>query len=90
MKIKYLFFVILVIVAIILAGCGSASPTPHPGQALVETKCSVCHGLAQVNNANYTRDVWQSTVERMKLHGLSVTAEQESQIVDYLATKNSQ
>ena len=82
--------VILVIVAIVLAGCGSAEPTPHPGEALVASKCSTCHGIAQVNNADYSRDVWQSTVERMKLHGLSVTTEEESQIVDYLATRNSQ
>lgn len=90
MKIKYLFFVILVIVAIVLAGCGSAEPTPHPGEALVASKCSTCHGIAQVNTAKYTEEVWQSTVDRMKLHGLSVTEEQESQIVDYLATRDSQ
>ena len=90
MKIKYMFFVILVIAAIVLAGCGYAEPTPHPGEALVASKCSTCHGIAQVNTAKYSREVWQDTVDRMKLHGLSATDEQIAQMVDYLAIRDSQ
>ncbi len=90
MKIKYLLIVILVIAVFVLAGCKSeAAPTPHPGEALVQSKCSTCHGIAQVNNAKYSRDIWQATVDRMVLSGMEVTDEQKAQIVDYLALRDS-
>ena len=91
MKIKYTFLVVLVIVTIVLVGCGSAAePTPHPGQALVETKCSTCHSIVQVNNAKYSREMWDSTVNRMVMAGMQVTDEQKAQIIDYLAIRDSE
>ncbi|MBE0688402.1 MAG: hypothetical protein IH585_20610 [Anaerolineaceae bacterium] len=93
MKIKYTFLVVLVIATIVLVGCGSstpAAPTPHPGQALVETKCSTCHSIVQVNNAKYSREMWDSTVNRMVMAGLQVTDEQKAQIIDYLAIRDSE
>lgn len=92
MKIKYTLFVALVIVSIILVGCGSsepAEPTPHPGQALVNAECSTCHGLEQVNNATYDRGTWKSTVERMELAGMSITDEEKELIIDYLALRDA-
>ncbi len=92
MKIKYILFFALVIVSLVLTSCGSkaAAPTPHPGQALVETKCSTCHSIVQVNNAKYSREIWQTTVDRMVMAGLQISDDQKSQVVDYLAIRDSQ
>jgi cytochrome c2 len=91
MEIKYAIVVVLVIAMMVLVGCGSeAEPTPHPGQALVETKCSTCHSIVQVNNAKYSREIWDTTVNRMVMAGLQITDEQKAQVIDYLAIRDSQ
>ncbi len=93
MKIKYTFIVVLVIATFVLVGCGSsepAAPTPHPGQALVATKCSTCHSIVQVDNAKYSREMWDSTVNRMVMAGLQITDEQKAQVIDYLAIRDSE
>ena len=93
MKIKYTIVVVLVIAIMVLAGCGSsepAAPTPHPGQALVATKCSTCHSIVQVDNAKYSREIWETTVNRMVMAGLQITDEQKAQIIDYLAIRDSE
>jgi cytochrome c2 len=91
MKIKYTFIVVLVIATIALVGCRSAAePTPHPGQALVATKCSTCHSIVQVDNAKYSREMWDSTVNRMVMAGMQITDEQKAQVIDYLAIRDSE
>lgn len=93
MKIKYSLFVALVIVSLVLVGCGSSepvAPTPHPGEALVNTKCSTCHGLPQVENAKYSRAIWETTVDRMVLAGMSISDEDKALVVDYLALRDAE
>lgn len=90
MKFKYTLFVALVIVSIVLVGCGTAEPTPHPGEALVNSKCSTCHGLAQVENATYSRAIWETTVDRMVLAGMSISDEDKALIVDYLTLRDAE
>ncbi|MBW6473015.1 MAG: hypothetical protein K0B14_07835 [Anaerolineaceae bacterium] len=93
MKFKYTLLIALVIATMVLVGCGSsepAAPTPHPGQALVETKCSTCHSIVQVNNAKYSREIWDTTVNKMVMAGLQITDEQKAQVIDYLAIRDSE
>jgi len=88
----YRLVIIFLLAALVLVGCGSketVAPTPHPGQALVQTKCSTCHTLAQVDNAKYSREMWQATVDRMVLAGMQITDEQKELIVDYLALRDA-
>ena len=92
MKITYTIIIVFVIATMVLVGCGSKEPvvaTPHPGQALVQTKCSTCHTIAQVDNAKYSRAMWQETVDRMVLSGMQVTDEQKALIVDYLSLRDA-
>ncbi|NTW28175.1 MAG: hypothetical protein HGA39_02270 [Coriobacteriia bacterium] len=69
----------------VLAGC---SGTPD-GQNLVSSKCSRCHTLDQVNNANKTQAQWEQTVAIMEGHGLQVTTAEKSAIVSYLVKSSS-
>lgn len=63
----------------------TSSSGSDPGRALVETKCSMCHSLDRVWAAEKSAEEWNTTVQRMKANGLVVTAEEEQQIIGYLA-----
>lgn len=93
MKFTYTLIIVFVIATMLLVGCGSKEPvaaTPHPGQALVQTKCSTCHSIVQVDNAKYSGAMWQSTVDRMVMAGMQVTDEHKALIVDYLSLRDAE
>ncbi len=81
----------------VLVGCSSgpgatASPSQtsnggvsDPGQALVESKCTMCHTLDRVDAVDYDLAQWQQTIARMKTNGLVITEEEAAQIAEYLA-----
>jgi cytochrome c2 len=79
-----------VLISMMIVSCGSAAPAePTPdlsvGKALVESRCITCHGINNITNAKYTREVWIKTVDRMVLSGASFTDQQKADIIDYLA-----
>lgn len=95
MKKHYIIFIVTMIVLILLvASCAPAetpAPTPTPtqdiskGKSLVETRCSTCHGLAQVQAAKYDQKGWEALVKRMVGSGAQLNSEQQQLVVDYLA-----
>lgn len=94
MRIRTLMITILVAVFVLSAlGCGAGAapppptptPTPHPGKSLTNSRCSTCHPLGLVENSKFSAQGWQIVVERMVMAGTQLTAEQQAQIVDYLA-----
>jgi hypothetical protein len=77
---------------LVLAIGGCASPeatlerdTDHPGDRLVESKCSTCHTTERVFSADKTVAEWNSTVDRMERLGLVITDDEQQQIVEYLS-----
>lgn len=90
---KYFFIIfLLILAAMIIASCGSsaepeaaATPTTHPGKALVSSRCTICHELNRVENASYDREGWQLTVKRMVDFGAQLSEEQAGLTVDFLA-----
>lgn len=95
MKKRYIVFIITIVVLILLvescAPAGIPAPTQTPthdiskGKSLVQSRCSTCHGLAQVQAAKYDRAGWESLVSRMVGNGAQLTSEQQQLVVDYLA-----
>jgi mono/diheme cytochrome c family protein len=93
MKKRYIILVVAIIVFILLiVSCSPVAPpapTPtqdiHKGKALVENRCSTCHGLALVQAAQYDRPGWESLVNRMVGKGAQLTSEQQQLAVEYLA-----
>jgi len=47
----------------------------------------MCHTTDRVWSADYDRDGWVETIDRMKVQGLVVTDEEYDQILDYLANQ---
>jgi len=66
---------------------GAEDGEGDPALVLVETKCSMCHTLDRVWAAEYDRAGWEATVDRMKQHGLVISDDEYTQVVDYLATQ---
>lgn len=60
------------------------------GEALVQSKCSMCHTLDRVNSVSYDAAKWQATIDRMVKNGAVITAEERQAIVDYLSQRDAQ
>ncbi len=84
---------IIVISGALLASCASsATATTAPaggstaaGEALLQTRCNVCHSVSRVLNAQKTADAWKATVDRMISYGAQLTPQEEQTLVAYLA-----
>jgi hypothetical protein len=71
------------------AACSSSAgggPAPD-GQALVSEKCTRCHVIARIDAAKHDRAGWETTVSRMRDHGLIITDAEYLAIVNYLSTR---
>lgn len=53
--------------------------------ALVEERCTDCHGLSTVTNASYTEEEWASTVARMIGLGADLNDQEAELVIQYLA-----
>ena len=53
--------------------------------ALLQERCTACHGLNKVTAARYTQEQWQQTVTSMVKKGASLTADEQTILVAYLA-----
>jgi cytochrome c5 len=75
------------VLGLVLAACGAADEPPADldGKALVEERCTQCHGLQNVTGAKKSRDGWQSNVERMIGKGAQLNDAEKAAVIDYLA-----
>jgi hypothetical protein len=62
-----------------------AYPAPEDPQALLQARCTQCHGLNRVTSAQKDRESWEETVTRMINLGAEVSPEEKQILVDYLA-----
>ncbi len=55
------------------------------GQALVEQKCTVCHGLDRIQAKSENKEQWSAIVDQMVAKGAQLSPEEKTAVVDYLA-----
>jgi len=55
------------------------------GQAIVETRCSLCHGVDRVVTVKRTPAQWNKIVARMVYLGAPLTPDQSKTVLDYLS-----
>jgi mono/diheme cytochrome c family protein len=64
-------------------------PTEEPvavdAQALLEQRCTECHGLNRMTGASKSLEQWEQTVTRMVGYGAQVNDEEQAALIDYLA-----
>jgi cytochrome c5 len=75
---------ILVLASVACTPSGQAVQ-PAGGAELVKSKCTLCHSMDRINQANKDRAAWAETVERMRTAGAVLTDAEASQVVEYLA-----
>jgi competence protein ComEA len=72
-----------------VGGCAAQTPTSSDPDAaaaqLVQTKCTMCHGIDRIKAASHDAAGWQSTIARMKAKGAQVSAAEVQTIAAYLA-----
>lgn len=62
-----------------------AYPAPIDAKALLETRCTVCHGVERTTSLKKDRAGWEQTVNRMITKGAELTPEEAQALIDYLA-----
>lgn len=75
-----------VLLPALLAGCGEKTP---PGEAATMRACRICHGMDRIcgDIGRLDRAGWEKTVDRMIAGGASVTPEERTAVIDWLATR---
>ena len=90
---------VLVFALLTVVGCSAADepvPAPEPtpgeasgldGEALLQTKCTVCHTLDQVLAEEADAVGWAAIIDEMIAKGAQVTDEEAAAIAEYLANR---
>ena len=82
----------MLVLMLFLAACSSgasATTTPTPtldGATLVQERCSKCHTLDRITNARGTVTEWAAVVQNMITRGAQLSPEEQTVVVNYLAT----
>lgn len=56
-----------------------------PAQALVDSKCSMCHTTQRVYDASYDSAGWADVIDRMKRNGLVISDEERATVIEFLS-----
>lgn len=62
-----------------------SAPVVLDGAALVQERCSVCHNLDRVENAQKSADEWAATVTRMVGKGAKLDQAEQEAVIQFLA-----
>jgi hypothetical protein len=63
----------------------AAEPVAFDGPALLQERCTGCHGLSRITSEDGTREEWDQVVRDMVSRGAKLSAEEITLLVDYLA-----
>ncbi len=64
------------------------------GKEVIESKCVACHtgnintGLSRISDQRKTPEGWFMTLERMKRHGLTLSNDEQRDVIKYLSDNN--
>ena len=78
-----------IVAVMIVFASASCTPTgtgaSGQGFELVKNKCTMCHTIDRINQANKDRATWEQTIARMRTKGAVLTDAEAGQIADYLS-----
>ena len=64
-----------------------ASLPAGPGKELVESRCTLCHGLEKVTGEKRSKEEWENTVKNMVERGMSATPEEIKTMTSYFTSQ---
>ncbi len=85
---------VALLVVFLSSSCASSASTPTPapttatldGSTLVQERCTMCHPLSRVESARYSAAEWKTIVDLMISRGAQLTPDEETVVVNYLAS----
>lgn len=93
-----LFCALILAAVVLLAGCKSSSTTApadtavaatavpaFDGAAMLEARCTGCHGLEKVTSLKKTQAGWNAIVSDMIGKGAKLNKDEKTALVEYLA-----
>ncbi|NLE51724.1 MAG: hypothetical protein GX613_09990 [Chloroflexi bacterium] len=60
------------------------------GEALINTRCTVCHTRARIDDEDEDREDWTAIVDRMISYGAQLSAAERAVLIDYLVAKHGE
>lgn len=88
-KIITTFLCLAVLGGLFMFGVQGNSLQAGDGQAIVETRCTTCHGAGRIERAGFDRDRWEATVDRMmgkRGFGEALSDAERQTLLDHLET----
>jgi hypothetical protein len=87
-----LFALGLVLVSLLLACTAPAADTEVEAEgeqavALLEDRCTGCHGLERTTSSVKSQAEWEDTVDRMVEKGANLSEEEQAILISYLSTE---
>ncbi len=67
-----------------MGGMSIQAGTEDEGPRILNLRCTQCHDLRRVENANKNRHQWENTVDRMRLIGSRISPDEKAVLIDYL------
>ena len=90
----------VIILMLILSACAKSTPVPAAtsssgsssggtpaldGKTILEAKCQSCHSLTPIYNTQQNVDGWTQIVDNMIQRGASLTPDEKTTLINYLA-----
>jgi hypothetical protein len=81
--------ILILFVGLFASACSSGGDGSSEGESLLASRCTECHTLSRVENAEKTRDEWTRTIDRMVAMGAELNSEERVILLDYLEANYS-
>src|SRR5205809_108425 len=79
------FLLTVLLAAASVAAQQSTSSDDAKAKALVQSKCTVCHGIESLATQNLDKAGWKNLVESMRRMGADLKDDEATLVTDYLA-----
>jgi hypothetical protein len=88
-RFRFTMLVLILLVGLFASACSSGGGGSSEGERLLENRCTECHTLSRVENAEKTLDEWTRTIDRMVAMGAELNSEERAILLDYLEANYS-
>jgi mono/diheme cytochrome c family protein len=73
---------------VMVSGCAaSQTAATDASTALLQSRCTVCHGIERINAARHDRAGWEATIGRMRGKGARLSDAETAALVGYLTNR---
>jgi hypothetical protein len=67
------------------AAAGTGALPEGAGRAVLTSRCGQCHAVTTVTSARHTKQEWAETLQKMRVLGVNLGADEQNTLTAYLA-----